>query len=878
MNHWPLTILHSLAALTKIIIPLIFVRVFPQEIIGEYKLFFLFVYLAPELFAVGGVINGLGYWSGEKEKRGLITAASITVLVMTFLAIPVVLLGYFLGWFPFSSKGLLFAFILYIAVSLPRAYLEELLIVVGEVWVSAGYRFISELLRAATLISVALATGDLATALIASAVVSAVEIVLYLRKGIKRELWCFAETTTSHLRRVLRYALPLSIAGVATVLFEKCDQFFLSQSLSAQEFALYSLGCLMIPPLLILEQSVTRVLVPALSSARNLEDSREKQVSLYRSGIAQLLFWMVPSALFLIVCAEPVVTVLYTELYADSAPYLRVYALLYILLALPLDVLPRAHGKSLWLTRTYLISGALSVLFVALFGSLFGPLGALSGLLLVQAGMRGYGLYYAASVLKISPALLLPVTAVFRIGAASVVAAVVAELFLSSASLSPLTSLLVVIPLFGASFLLTWVLFPARARVCLGEKHAVVQVTQYLSMGGLERMVTGLAAALEDGGRWESHVFVYDTLNQETSGGLQEYLEGKGVRVKSVTKRSGFCVRTLLSLSEYVRNNHIEVLHSHDLGGLLYAALTKLISIESPLLIHTQHSFVHLSRHKRYRYYERFFTFLADKVVAVSREVEDTYRSIGVPKRKLVTIENGVKFELAAPLDEVATRYLRGLLIESLGLDGDAAQLVQSKSWIVYLGRIFPGKGQAKALEVWNALPETLRKDSALLFVGPRTSEDEFRKLLEFRSACEDADRIYFIGETQCPELWYQAASVSLSCSDFEGHPLVPIEAMGNGSLFVASDIVGHRSLVQSATLYEAGKAESAASALSGVLTGQIRFPKKWMTRREVLLKSFQHRYSFLATLAQYEQLYRQEMGVGKPLLFHAPNQQEALA
>ncbi|MCB0321086.1 MAG: glycosyltransferase family 4 protein, partial [Bdellovibrionales bacterium] len=279
-------------------------------------------------------------------------------------------------------------------------------------------------------------------------------------------------------------------------------------------------------------------------------------------------------------------------------------------------------------------------------------------------------------------------------------------------------------------------------------------------------------------------------------------------------------------------------------------------SIQTPILIHTQHSFVHLGKRERYKLYERLFTFFADGVVTVSEPIEDTYLKLGVPRRKLFGVRNGVLYPAFESRTDVSISNARCELASTHASHVHDSSVWDAQHWIVYVARIYPGKGQEHAIQIWNSLPERLRKNAALFFVGPCRSQSELAELQSRASAAHDGNRIMFLGASSVPERWYRAATVCLSCSEFEGHPLVPIEAIGNGSPFLASGILGHRFLAQFAVLFDGGSQSSAVSALTAILERASQCPQYVAAECDKKARCFRDRFSFQRTLAQYEVLY----------------------
>src|SRR5690606_5671788 len=183
------------------------------------------------------------------------------------------------------------------------------------------------------------------------------------------------------LKAVWRYAFPVSIAWMFGVFVHNADQFILSLHIDAAEFAFYAIGCLVIPPILIFEHSVTRVMIPQLSASFS-QGEGEKAQALYRDAVKHLAFLLIPAVTGLIVFAEPIITLLFTDTYARASNYLELFALSYLFLMIPYDAVPRAKGQANWILRTFVVFSVISLALAYFLTHEFGPYGALAALLL----------------------------------------------------------------------------------------------------------------------------------------------------------------------------------------------------------------------------------------------------------------------------------------------------------------------------------------------------------------------------------------------------------------------------------------------------------------------------------------------------------------
>jgi glycosyltransferase involved in cell wall biosynthesis len=319
-------------------------------------------------------------------------------------------------------------------------------------------------------------------------------------------------------------------------------------------------------------------------------------------------------------------------------------------------------------------------------------------------------------------------------------------------------------------------------------------LTQYLHMGGLERMIFNLSTALKAQGDWEPQVFVYDRLpDAGAENDLGPAFANARIPVTSFLKPPGFSPRLALAIHRKLSAEHITVLHTHDLGPLIYGVCAKLLSCGRVRLIHTEHSFVHLSRRWVYKYYERLFARFADEVAVVSDEMRRTYLELGVPPDKLHVVPNGVRFPEQGPLSAATKAQNRKDLLGKLEASArEALGPFMECRWILYMARLHRVKGQDHALELWRGISPRARGKSVLLFVGPESESGRLKDLRAGIASAPDSSQILYLGPTQCPELWLGCCDLALSCSEFEGMPLGPIEAAGAGLPLVLSEIPGH--------------------------------------------------------------------------------------
>ena len=212
-------------------------------------------------------------------------------------------------------------------------------------------------------------TGEaLAIALSASGVALATASVLVLARTLG--LATTDDDLRNGLRSMLRYGLPWAVVSVAATLAYQFDRVVVGTAFSSEEFAIYALGAVEIPIVLLVGQAVTNVLIPALAKLWQAND-RRAMVSLWQLSIRKMSVILLPSFVFLMLMADDVVRLLYGPGYEESVLVFRIYLLLIPLRVANWGIIPTAMG---W-TRLYTPGVILLVVNAAVALATVGPLG-----------------------------------------------------------------------------------------------------------------------------------------------------------------------------------------------------------------------------------------------------------------------------------------------------------------------------------------------------------------------------------------------------------------------------------------------------------------------------------------------------------------------
>ncbi len=399
INHWPLTILNMLVAVLQLVLPLILVRIFTQEEIGVYKVFFLYLGLLPQLSWCSGFIHGLAYWTGNKDIGQRLIQQVWTLLASWSALLTIIgllLLSPLSVIFDGSSRTSLL-FVVSGGVLLVNYFNEDAWVAAGRIWQSALYRGGMELLRTIVMVWIGWVTRDIMMVFVAHVAIHSLRLgvatVISYTQGFSRLL-----LDVQTIEQIMKYVVPVSAAGFLGAIANSADQILMSALLNKVEFAIFAMGCLVVPPVYALEQSVNQVLAPRMALAL-AQNNRDEAKGAYASAVEELAKFMIPCFFGLEIFATPIVRIIYTSTYLDSVPVLRLFAVNYLLFSIPYDAAAKALGMGGWPLRVFVVKASISLGLVALLTPFMGVYGAMLGVIASGVFLRIAGVYFNSSVL-----------------------------------------------------------------------------------------------------------------------------------------------------------------------------------------------------------------------------------------------------------------------------------------------------------------------------------------------------------------------------------------------------------------------------------------------------------------------------------------------
>ena len=216
----------------------------------------------------------------------------------------------------------------------------------------------------------------------------------------------------------------------------------------------------------------------------------------------------------------------------------------------------------------------------------------------------------------------------------------------------------------------------------------------------------------------------------------------------------------------------------------------------------------------------------ADRVIAISRDIEARLLECDLPHERIVRIPNAIDLGRFHPVSEAEQHALRRSLSLPAGRD-----------LVLYAGRLSRAKGIAMLIEAW---PQILAQHPDLVLVmvgsGQGSWDDCEAQVTRFVREHGLADRVIFTGQSEQVWQYMQVADVFVSPSEYEGFGLTVVEAMASGLPTVVTSVGVAPELIEQGVngfLFEPKNPRAAIEAVEACLAARDRWRAIGMAARE---------------------------------------------
>lgn len=361
------------------------------------------------------------------------------------------------------------------------------------------------------------------------------------------------------------------------------------------------------------------------------------------------------------------------------------------------------------------------------------------------------------------------------------------------------------------------------------KKKNVLHLVEYLYLGGIERLLEQLAVNTNENAN--IHFFTYET---EELRGIGKQIQDSGFPVYTFKKSAGRDWNLIRRLIEVIKENKIDVIHTHDFGPVEYAVILKM-RFPHIKLVHTQHTIVNFIRHRKYTRFFQVASYFYKNIIAVSQFVADIFLEHCplMKKSALVVIANGVDTNLfkKIPVNE-SEKVLKLVSISRISWEKNLSYLLKT----------------CKFLKEANIPFEFHHAGTGKL---PSLTE-EMNKYVEENNLKEN---VFFYGFTNDVPSILEKGDIFISASHTEGHPVSVLEAMASKRLCFCSDIKAHRELGDNVVvLFDKEREKALFEKLLELLV--VRESFNVSNRLEIGSKKVESKFSIQMMVENYAGLY----------------------
>lgn len=471
-----LMVAKTVAFCLSVVLPLLLVRIFSQRDYGIFKQAFVIVGTIYAIMSMGVGISAFYFLPRKNEGRSQIalnivlfnTLAGVVPFVVMALY-PHVLVRIFGGNELVGYARLIGAVMLFTIFS---SFIELIATALQDVKWSTALIISAQLSKVLLMTTAALwwrSVEALLYAALVQGVLQSIVLLWYLHRRFGR-FW--ASFDWRFFREQIGYALPYGLNGLLFTVQNDLHNYFVAHAFGPATFAVYAVGCIQIPLLGVMRDSLTAVLISRISALQHQDRPREILLLTARA-VGKVALVYLPAYALLLVVGRDLLVFLYTRNYEASWPVFAINLTMLPLLILITDPIIRSYAQVRFFlvrVRVVLLCVEIALLWMAIHR--FGIQGAIGALVLVTVAERVIVSWKTASMIGMRAADLRLFAGVLRTAVASAGAAAVAYALRRALPAAPPFAVLVSC---GTAFAVVFGLLALRLKVLTAEDEQLLR-------------------------------------------------------------------------------------------------------------------------------------------------------------------------------------------------------------------------------------------------------------------------------------------------------------------------------------------------------------------------------------------------------------------
>ena len=369
------------------------------------------------------------------------------------------------------------------------------------------------------------------------------------------------------------------------------------------------------------------------------------------------------------------------------------------------------------------------------------------------------------------------------------------------------------------------------------RKINIMFLTGALSYGGLERVVINLCNNID------RNIFHPIVVCMHNEGELAEEVRYKGVEVVAINRNHNR-IKSYFSFLFIIRliiKYKINIIHTHNTGPLLDGVLASLF-FKNTKIVHTDHA-RNFPDKKKFMIAEKIASYFVQKIIAVSHETKiNLIKYEHIEENKIDVINNGIE----------GTKYSINIdkhkKLKELGIEG----------FKNYIGTGVVLTEQKGLIHLIKAAPLIIEKfpETAFLIAGDGPVK---KKLITETIKLGISDNFFFLGMRDDIAELLQLFDIYILPSEWEGLPLVILEAMVAGKCILASNVGGIPIAIKNGhngILFEPKNAKKLAEETVKLLAN----PDQRNMLSQNAYKTFLNCFAVEKMMEKYEKIYLQSL------------------
>ncbi len=352
--------------------PIFLVRILDLKTYGQYREFMVYAGLAVS-FVSFGIKSNLLYFISKDPKNKSIFITNTIYLLLIFSVIGLIIIFFLRSYIDtLFSYNFIYLLMLYIFCFQNVDLLDNYFLSIKRSDYVLYWASSNAIIRTFALIGVAYLTHDIWSIIYLLIILEIIKSIFTLFIVFKHKLMIW-KINLVYLKEQLNYILPLGFSSVINRINVDISKIVISSNLGPASLAIYAIGSQNLPFFNIVRNSVSNVIFPEM--AVRIKDNPKEALKLWQKNNLMYFFLMVPIFFILMIFADTLIKIMFTEKYISAIPLFRIYLILLLRKCFEMSMPIRAMNRNKVFVLANLLYLAANISLIYFLFTLMGFLG-----------------------------------------------------------------------------------------------------------------------------------------------------------------------------------------------------------------------------------------------------------------------------------------------------------------------------------------------------------------------------------------------------------------------------------------------------------------------------------------------------------------------